>query len=120
MAQQQLFNFILPDFTNEYHHSSPTCIGGYYAIIVPVFYNGKVDLSISYNGTYETVHGSEFDLKVHLKSRFSNCLRSVYKHKVSDIFYLRSFGSYNLISPVDDKVLISGLFKYFMVIYVYK
>lgn len=120
MEQNNLYHFLSPDFVNVYHRSLFCRNDGDLALVIPVFYNSKVDLSIPYNGIYDTIRGSEFDLMSHLGSRFSGRSLSVHKFKVDDIFFLRSDSIHNIISPVDDNLLCSGLFKFFILVYLSK
>lgn len=114
MAQTKTFHFISPDFVDFYRRFLSPTDDRELTLVVPVFYNSKVNLRIPYNGTYATVCGSEFDLMAHLNGRFPG---PVYKYKVDDIFFVRYAAANRVISPVDDNLLRSGIFKFFMVVY---
>lgn len=120
MLQKNFYHYIFPDFFSDNLKVFTRLNDKINALIIPVFYNNKVDFSISYCGSARSVHGSFLDLVSDVKSRFFGHynLPLVYKFKTDDILSLRFSGQYNVVSPVDFSLICSGLFKYILVLYI--
>ena len=117
MAQKKFFHYLSPDFFNNnpefFRLSDRENI-----LLIPVFYNNRIcDFVFPNFGVVHSVHGSYFDLLSDIRSRFYCAFSDIYRFKISDIDSFVLSGRFNIISPIDPYRITSGLFKYFIVVY---